>query len=148
MRIEIVKFLQIFICIVIIGCGSGKEMIQISFECNDDTNGGNAVVVTLFQLKNDDNFRFVNAETLLKTPEMALGDELVANTKIERTMVPGEKVELKEFEIKNETAFIGVIADFHSPAPEGWKTLIPLDKSVEKIVIYVYENSITFRNAD
>jgi len=148
MQIKIIRYLQYTTLAFLFGCGSGKEMIQIILECDENANGGNAVVVTLYQLTSADKFRLLNFEALIKTPEISLGSDLVINSKFERTMVPGETLDLNELEIKNGAVFLGVIADFHSPAPEDWKYLIPLNKDIDKLIISVHENSIAVQKAD
>jgi len=136
-------FLFIIISTLLSGCGGGNEMIQINLFCDENTNGGNAVVVTVYQLTNADKFRFSSFESLTKNPEATLGSDLVANSKFDRTMVPGESFQLDELEIKKEAAFLGIIADFHSPSADGWQQLIPLNNGIDELIISVHENSIS-----
>ena len=143
-----IKYIQTIILISLLSCGGGKETIQITLNCNENTNSGNAVVITLYQLINSDKFRLSSFEYLTKNPGATLGTDLVTNSELERTMVPGEALELNEIEIKQESAFIGIIADFHSPAPDGWQAVIPITEDLKQLVIFVHENSISVQKED
>ena len=143
----LISFL-IITSILLSSCGGGNEMIQIHLKCDENTNSGNAVVITVYQLTNADKFRFSSFESLTKNPEATLGSDLVLNAKFERTMVPGESFDLDELEIKKETAFLGIIADFHSPLADGWQQLVPLNDSFDRLIISVHENSISSQIED
>ncbi len=141
-------FLFIIVSTFLSGCGGGNEIIQISLKCDENTNSGNAVVVTVYQLTNADKFRFSSFESLTKNPEVTLGSDLVANSKFDRTMVPGESFQMDELEIKKEAAFLGIIADFHSPSADGWQQLVPLNDGIDELIISVHENSIAVKIDD
>lgn len=141
-------FLFIVISTLLSGCGGGKELIQIQLKCDENTNSGNAVVVTVYQLTNADKFRFSSFEELTKNPEQTLGADLIPSSKFERTMVPGETFNLDELEIKKEAAFLGIIADFHSPSADGWQQLVPLNDGFDELIISVHENSISYKIDD
>ena len=125
------------------GCGGGNEFIQLQLKCDDNTNDGNAVVITVYQLTNADKFRYASFESLTKNPDATLGEDLIINSKFERTVVPGETFDLNELELKKEATFLGVVADFHSPLADGWQQLISLEKGLDKLIINVHENSIS-----
>ena len=148
MKNTLLKFLSVIILILFSGCGSGKEIIKIQFECDENTNNGNAVVVTIYQLTNADKFRFSSFESLTKNPDATLGSDLIANSTFERTMVPGEIFKLDELEIKKEATFLGIIADFHSPAADGWQQLVDTGKSLDELIILVHQNSISVQVDD
>jgi type VI secretion system VasD/TssJ family lipoprotein len=142
------KIYIIFVSISLFGCGPGKETINVNLKCDENTNGGNAVVVTIFQLINSDKFNFSNFNSLTTNPEETLGTDLISNTKFEKTMLPGQSFDLKELEIIKGAAFLGVIADFHSPAKDGSQQLIPLNEEFDQLIIYVHKNSISFKIDD
>ncbi len=148
MKKILLKFLAVTILILFSGCGSGKDIIQIQFECDANTNNGNAVVVTIYQLTNADKFRFSSFESLTKNAVETLGADLIANATFERTMVPGEIFKLDELEIKKDAAFLGIIADFHSPAADGWQQLVNTEKGLDQLIISVHENSISVQVDD
>lgn len=148
MKNILLKFFSVIIFILFSSCGSSNESIQIKFECDENTNNGNAVVVTIYQLTNADKFRFSSFESLTKNPDATLGSDLIANSTFERTMVPGESFKLDELEIKKEAAFLGIIADFHSPAADGWQQLVDAGKGLDQLTISVHENSISVQVDD
>ena len=82
------KSFLIIISVLLSSCGGGNEMIKIHLKCDENTNSGNAVVITVYQLTNADKFRFSDFESLTQNPEVTLGSDLVLNAKFERTMVP------------------------------------------------------------
>ncbi len=140
--------ISLIILFFLSGCGGGNELIKLSLKCDNNTNGGNAVVVTVYQLTNGDKFQFSGFESLTQNPEAALGTDLLINSKFEKTMVPGEVFSLDELEIKGEAAYLGIVADFHSPSPDGWKQLIPLAEDFDHLIISVHENSISIDTED
>ncbi len=58
-------------------------------------------------------------------------------------MVPGESFNLDELEIKKEAAFLGVLADFHSPSADGWQSVVDLKDGIDKLTVKVQDNSIS-----
>jgi type VI secretion system VasD/TssJ family lipoprotein len=141
-------FLLAVISIYLSSCGGGNEIIQMQVKCDENTNNGNAVVITVYQLTNADKFRFSSFESLTQAPDVTLGSDLVPNSKFERTMVPGENFNLDELEIKKEATYLGIIADFHSPSADGWQQLVPLTENFDQLIISVHENSISFKIDD
>ena len=135
----------ILVCLVsLCGCGGGIKTVRIDVVSDDNANNGNAVVVTIYQLVNADKFRYASFESLMKKPEETLGSDIIPNSKYERTLVPGEIFQLKEHEIKSDAAYLGVIADFHSPAKDGWQQIISLDSDFDQLKISIHENSLSF----
>ena len=129
--------------ILLNGCG-GARTVGVEVVSDNDANNGNAVVVTIYQLLNADKFRYASFESLMKNPEETLGSDVIPNSKYERTMIPGEKFKLDDYEIKPEATFLGVIADFHSPAKDGWQQLVDLSSGIDEMQISIHENSISF----
>lgn len=143
MKKIILILLPVFTLLLFSKCGSGKEYIQVSFKSYDNSNGGNAVVVTIYQLANADKFRLSSFESLTKNAVAALGSDLIPNSVYEKTMVPGESFNLDELEIKKEAAFLGVMADFHSPSADGWQSVVDLKDGIDKLTVKVQDNSIS-----
>ena len=136
--------LLIFSCIVLFyNCGGGIKTIAIDVMTEDDANGGNAVVVTIYQLVNADKFHYASFESLMTKPEETLGSDIIPNSKYVRTMVPGENFQLQEYEIKNDAAYLGIVADFHSPAKDGWQQVIPLESDFSELKISIHESSLS-----
>ena len=128
--------------IILDSCG-GARTVGIEVISDNDTNNGNAVVVSIYQLLNADKFRYASFESLIKKPEETLGGDIIPNSMYERTMIPGEKFKLDKYEIKPEATYLGVIADFHSPAKDGWQQLIELNSDIDDLQISIHENSIS-----
>jgi type VI secretion system VasD/TssJ family lipoprotein len=117
--------------------------LKIDVVSDENVNSGNAVVVTIYQLVNADKFRFASFESLMKNPEETLGSDIIPNAKYERTMVPGENFQLEEHEIKSDAVYLGVIADFYSPAKNEWQQVIELNSDFDELKISIHENSIS-----
>jgi len=128
--------------IAVCSCG-GARTVEIQLTSDNNANDGNAVVVTVYQLISADKFRYASFESLLKNPEVTLGTDVVAGSKYEKTIVPGENFTLNELEIKGGATYLGIIADFHSPANDGWKQLLPLDSGFDKLNVLIHENSLS-----
>lgn len=148
MKNILVKTVTLLLFIFLTGCGGGKNIISVSFKSYDNSNNGNAVVVTIFQLTNADKFSLSSFESLTRKPAATLGSDLISNSTFEKTMVPGESFNLDELEIKKDAAFLGIIADFHTPSADGWQQVVPLNKSIDKIVVSVLQNSISVKVED
>lgn len=124
------------------GCG-GSSSVSLNMLCDENCNNNNAVVIKVFQLKSADKFRTASFESLLRSPESVLGDDLIPNGKYEKLMVPNENFSLEELEIKTDAMFLGVVGDFHSPAKDGWQQLISLEDSPGELKIMIHENSLS-----
>ena len=111
--------------------------------CDENCNGNNAVVIKIFQLKSADKFRTASFESLLRSPESVLGDDMIPNSKYEKLMVPGENFNLSELEIKSDAMFFGIVGDFHSPSKDGWFQVISLEDSPDEMKIEIHENSLS-----
>ena len=143
------EFTFTFIIFVLIiyftGCGSGIQTINVALSSNVDANGGNAVVIKIYQLTNNDKFLYANRNSLLKNAEETLANDLIPNSIIEKTMVPDDNYDLNELELNKDTAFLGVLGDFYSPAKDGWKLIIPVDSDTEHLKILILENSLSLQ---
>jgi len=139
------KFMILTSMLSFIGCGSGIQTVNIDLNSDVNANGGNAIVIKIYQLTNDDKFRYASFESLLKNAEETLTYDLVPNSIKEKTMVPNENYDLKELELSKDAAFLGIVGDFHSPAKDSWKMIIPLDSDMEYLKILIHENSLSFQ---
>ncbi|MFH1197524.1 MAG: type VI secretion system lipoprotein TssJ [bacterium] len=118
----------------------GADTVNITMKSSDDCNDKNAIVVKVFQLKSDEKIKRSTRDALLRNIETTLANDLIPNTKIEKTMVPGNYISLDDIEIKEEAAFIGFVADFHSPATDGWLLVFPLSSGEDDIKVLVERN--------
>jgi type VI secretion system VasD/TssJ family lipoprotein len=144
------KYFSLFIFSILLlvfsGCG-GAEKISVSFHCDNDCNESNAVVVKIYQLKNADKFTHASFESLLRSPDETLGDDLIAGAKYEKLMTPDESFKLSDYEIKKDAAYIGVVGDFHTPAKDGWFQVIPV-KDIDDLSIKIHSNSLTVEKGE
>jgi len=139
----------IYITLVLFaGCGSSIQTVNFDLRCDDDCNDNNAIVVKIYQLKNADKFKYASFESLVRNTEAILGDDLIPNSKYEKTLVPGEVYQLKEIEIKNDALYLGVVGDFFSPAKDGWLQIIPTDSDLENLEIIIHKNALSLQNKD
>ena len=131
-----------FLLLLISGCGGGNETVKVSLQCDNDCNESNAVVVKIYQLKNADKFSHASFESLLRNPDETLGDDLIADAKFEKLMAPGDSIEINKYEINKDAVYIGIVADFHSPAKDGWFQVIPV-KDIDDFSVKVHSNSLS-----
>jgi len=129
------------------GCGGAPETINVSLHCDEDCNGSNAVVVRIYQLRNADKFSHSSFESLLRNPEATLGDDLIADGKSEKLMAPDESFSINNYEIKKDAAYIGIVGDFHSPAADGWRQIIPAG-DIGDITVRIHSNSLTVQEGE
>lgn len=129
------------------GCGGGTETIQVNLHCDEDCNENNAVVVKIYQLRNADKFSHASFESLLRNPDETLGDDLIADGKAEKLMTPNDSFTIDEYKINKDAAYIGIVGDFHSPATDGWRQIIPV-ADIGDISVRVHSNSLSVQQGD
>jgi type VI secretion system VasD/TssJ family lipoprotein len=147
MKNSIILIFFALVLYVIPGCGGGTETINVSLSCDNDCNEGNAVVVRIYQLRNSDKFTHASFESLLRSPDETLGDDLIAGAKYEKLMAPDESFKISDYEIKKDAAYIGIVGDFHSPAKDGWYEIIPV-KDIDDISVKIHSNSLSIQKED
>ena len=126
------------------GCGGGIKTINIDLSSDVNANGGNTVVIKIYQLTNDDKFRYADFKSLWKNAEETLANELIPPF-IEETIIPNKNYEFNEFEISKDAAFIGVVGDFHTPSIDGSRLIISVDTDIDYLKILILENSLSLQ---
>ena len=126
----------------------GGSTIGLSIKCDDDCNSNNAVVIRIYQLKNGEKFLRESRESLLKSAEEVLGDDIVNNSKVEKTMIPGELYSFSDFRLDVGTRYIGIYADFYTPAKDQWRKLIDTSNDLKDMVIIIGKNSLSISMDD
>ena len=129
--------------IYFIGCGSGIQTINVALSTDDNANGGNAVVINIYQLTNDYKFQNASSNSLLRDSKETLANDLILPI-IEKTMVPNENHYL-ELELSKDAAFIGVVGEFYSPSIDDWRRIISVDSDTEYLKILILENSLSLQ---
>ena len=137
-----------FLLIIIYGCGGGTQAVKINLKCDGDCNGSNAIVIRIYQLKNADKFSHASFESLLRSPEATLSDDLIPDSKFEITLVPDQSFQLKDYALKGGANYIGVVGDFHSPAKDGWLQVIPINPDINALRILIHQNYLSVEKAD
>jgi type VI secretion system VasD/TssJ family lipoprotein len=141
-------FFSIFLILIIAGCSSGLQTVDISLKCDENSNENNALVLNIYQLKNSDKFLHASFESLSRNPEEILAGDLIPNTKFEKTMIPNESFMIKDLKITNETLYLGVIGNFYSPLKDGWKEIIPVNSDLENLSITIHQNSLSVKKSE
>ena len=124
-------------------CGSGIQTINVAYSSDINANGGNAMVINIYQLTNDYKFQNASSNFLLKDAEETLANDLIPPI-IEKTMVPNEDHYL-ELKLSKDAAFIGVVGEFHSPSSDGWRGIISIDSDTEYLKILILANSLSLQ---
>ena len=140
--------LPCFILMLALLSSCGNPTMNILLKCTDDSNNNNAVQIRIFQLKSAEKFNLADRESILRSPEETLGDDLIPNTKVEKIMVPGESFNFEDLELTKDSKYLGIIADFHTPAKDGWSQLIDLSNGIDDLKIIVAKNFLTIEEAD
>jgi len=86
--------------------------------------GGHAVMVSIYQLKNDTNFLRLPVESFWQDGAKSFEGDL-ADTKTDVMLLPGETKWLT-LTLKDETRFLGAAGDFRRPDQKGWRQVYPL----------------------
>ncbi|MGA9292880.1 MAG: type VI secretion system lipoprotein TssJ [Ignavibacteriaceae bacterium] len=141
-------FVISFISILVFGCGSSVQSLKVNLKCDGDCNGSNAIVIRIYQLKNSDKFSHASFESLLRNPEATISDDLIPDSKFEITLVPDQTFQLKDYTMKDGAKYIGVVGDFHSPAQDGWRQVIPVNSDIKGMMILIHQNYLSVEKAD
>lgn len=120
--------------------GCGAETVNVTMKSSDDCNEKNAVVVKIFQMTSDEKIKRATRDALMRDMDAILANDLIPNTKIEKTLIPGSVISFDDIEIKEGAAFVGFIADFHAPATDGWLLIFALDSGGDDIKVLVERN--------
>ncbi len=121
----------LLITVLLLGGCSGSRVLNMTVKGSSDLNscdetpGGNAAIVRIYQLSNDTNFRTVTLEAFWNDDSTALGNEMTSSRQLR--LFPND---VKSLEIEpDETAqFIGVAADLRCPDPERWRQVCALSE--------------------
>jgi type VI secretion system VasD/TssJ family lipoprotein len=121
------------------GCSATATLYTGVVGAKDMNSGGHAVVVSVYQLKNDSNFLRVPVEAFWQEGAKSFDSDLV-ETKTDVMLLPGETKWLT-LTLKNETRFIGAAGDFRRPDQKGWRQVyaIPERRPDELWVIVGYD---------
>lgn len=137
-----------FAMFMVAACGGGPRPLVLNVVGTPDLNStdaetsGNAVVVQIFELTNETNFRDVTLETFWRGNVEALGAELVNSRQLLLYPNTNQTVEITPEE---QTQFIGVAADFRQPDREQWRRLYPVEElRGQSVTVEIGKNKITF----
>lgn len=109
---------------------------------NDLNNGGNPVVVRLYQLTTDVNFKSETSESFWRNEKNSFDRDMVGKPQ-EIMLHPREVLKLEKIKILDDTKFIGVAADFYKPDKDQWHYLI--DVSIyegDELLVVVRKNTL------
>jgi type VI secretion system VasD/TssJ family lipoprotein len=139
-------FLLLIPLIGLIGCA---HHVDIFFQAvNDLNNGGNPVVVRIFQLTTDVNFKSESSESFWRNNQTSFQKDVVGKP-TEIVLHPREVLKLTDLEINDETVFLGVAADFYKPDKNQWQYLFDITKyEGGKILIAVRNNTLVITEVD
>ena len=135
-------FAALFIVFLFFGCAGSKEIESINYYCADDCNEGNAVWITIFQLKSENAFLGSGFESS-NNPCEKLGVDCIVDTQIKKRINPGKNDSIYNYKIMPEAHYIGIFADFYYPVLNGSRKVVPLNnKKIDDVNIYIYKDSI------
>jgi len=121
------------------GCSSPIEVVLTG--AANMNNGGYSTQVKIYELSGDSNFLNTPLSAFWPNDEEALGDEMVAPPQ-RRTLDPEDTVAI-EFELTDETAFVGVAADLRNPVEGQWRQIFPADEVGDRMSITVQNDRIS-----
>ena len=108
------------IALLFTGCAQKAALTFMS--TNDLNNGGNPVVVRVYQLKSAGNFQRATLDEFWQDDRAILGSDMVGDP-VEVLLHPGETRNIKSMQIDTDASHIGVAADFYSPEGDNWREI-------------------------
>lgn len=134
------------------GCSSGTKQWKVELQAASTTNGSRPVVVRLYQLKGKGKFQQATYDQLSDHDREVLGNDWVdQDVRDEVTIYPNCKLHLHPIQVKKEALYIGIVALFSHPRPEGWKQIVEAQSSVWKIttpIVKIHLEKSAIRLAD
>jgi len=134
--------------LIFIGTFSCSKQITLDLVVRgtkDLNNGGNSVVVWIFQLSADNEFMRATVESYKKQ-----GNDLFINTLTKspkEIVLHPEDIKTPVLNISEETEFIGILADFRNPDRQGWRQLFEIDKNPpKKLKVTIGFNKVFIEN--
>ena len=115
---------------------------------NDLNNGGNPVVVRIYQLTTDVNFKSETSETFWKNRQLSFERDARGEPK-EIMLHPREVVKIEKLVIDDETIYLGVAADFYEPDKDQWYYISDISKNnCDQVLIAVRKNTLVMTCVD
>ena len=111
-------------------------------------NGGNFVVVRVYQLTNATNFSNADYGAFWGDDDALLGAELISGTKQQISLFPPDAQGVPEpqqlsLELNEGTKYVGVAAKLYDPEGNRWRQIYSVEQlEKRKVVVSVKENHI------
>lgn len=109
---------------------------------NDLNNGGNPVIVRLYQLTTDLNIKKETSESFWRSDQTSFQKDIVGEPK-EFMLHPREVLKIKELPIHDESKYLVVAADFYKPGRDQWYYIYDISKlEGDQILVVVRNNTL------
>jgi type VI secretion system VasD/TssJ family lipoprotein len=124
----------------ITGC---SRYVKIYLQAATDlNNGGNPVVVRLYQLTTDVNFKNETSESFWRNEKNSFDRDMVGKPQ-EIMLHPREVLKLEKVKVLDDTKYIGVAADFYKPDKDQWHYLIDISMyEGDELLVVVRKNTL------
>lgn len=138
--------LMVGIFLLLTTCSAQRTLIFRSTpELN---NGGNPVVVRIYQLKSAGNFQRTSLDEFWGTGAKSFASDVVGEP-MEVLLRPGETRRIAKLKIQDGVNFIGVAADFYMPEGEQWRAVMETQsKRGGDIVLALGKNRLLVSNIE
>lgn len=130
------KYLGVLLVMLsLTACGTSQPKANMALQSvsylNPDANGrASPVVVTIYELASESNFKNAKYIDLANNPGDALGNYLLDKRTIE--VRPGQKITVTE-PLSPNTKYLGITAAFRNIATADWKTMVALPEGKSKV---------------
>jgi len=143
------KLLFIISSVIIISLTGCSHKVAIYVQAaNDLNNGGNPVVVRLYQLTTDMNFKSETSESFWRSNQISFQRDIVGETK-EIILHPREVLKLEKIKINKNANFLAVAADFYQPDKDQWQYIYDVSKyKSKKLLLAVRKNSLVITKVE
>lgn len=129
-----------FVLFLLTAYGCSRQMQISVVSSNDVNNGGNPVVVRIYQLKSDVNFQRASIEAFWSDDTGTLGGDLIGDP-IEVTMRPDETRRLQSVDIEDDAVYLAAAADFYRPDQNRWRHIFDITEYKGKEVFVLVGNN-------
>jgi type VI secretion system VasD/TssJ family lipoprotein len=127
----------------------GSRFISVFIQADNElNNGGNPVVVRIYQLSTDVNLRSETPESFWRDDQVSFQKDVVGTLK-EIILHPREVLKIDKLEIYDETVFLIAAADFYKPDKDQWYYVYDISKNEsDQVLIAVRDNTIAMTEVD
>lgn len=116
--------------------------MNIIVKASKNANFGNPVIVKIYQLRSEVNFKKVTLEAFWDNDQIIPVDD-ITHKPIEILLYPQDAKRIQDLNIHDETVFLAAAANFYNPDKDRWRYIYDISKHKDKsVLVAIFENKV------